>query len=397
MPRKPSETELFDLRSRAFDQVPPLSRRDFLSWSTGAALGAAWALNIRQASAQGLAASGGHKLPEIASIADRFKGSGQVVVASWGGIGTEMQRAGYYEPFTRLTGIKVVEAVGPSVAKIRAMVEAKRVEWDVCQSSRGSVIELQGRGEYFHDIDYSLVDTANIHARYRHPKALDMLPYAQIYAYRTDVFPKDRAPKDWNDFWDAAKFPGPRTMPTATDGNIPEITGALIADGVPKDKVYPIDIDRAYKSLDRVKPHVVKWWNTGAIPLQMLTDKEAVLAVAWNARIAAIQSANVPVEIAWDGGTLFNNAWAVPVGAPNRDNAMKFIGFSTMAVPQARYSMLLPYGFTNAGAAEYIPPDIAKNLPTAPENFNRMIVQDVDWWAKHRPAVIERWNKWVLQ
>src|SRR5256885_16366801 len=34
---------------------------------------------------------------------------------------------------------------------------------------------------------------------------------------------------------------------------------ALIADGVALDKLYPIDIDRAFRSLDRIKKDVVKW------------------------------------------------------------------------------------------------------------------------------------------
>ncbi|ODV43375.1 hypothetical protein AWV79_17990 [Cupriavidus sp. UYMMa02A] len=43
-----------------------------------------------------------------------------------------------------------------------------------------------------------------------------------------------------------------------------ELEFALLADGVPKDKLYPIDVQRALKSLDRIKKNVVKWWDTGA-------------------------------------------------------------------------------------------------------------------------------------
>jgi putative spermidine/putrescine transport system substrate-binding protein len=371
-----------------------LSRRDFLAWSAGAALAARYLADAGPAAAQG-SLNTKHKLPEVTSVPASMKGSGQVVVASWGGVGTDGQRVAFYEPFTKLTGIKVVEAVGPSAAKIRAMVEAKRVEWDVVQSSRGSVIQLMALGDYWHEIDYGMLEPT-ISSAFRHKFAVDMLPYAQIFAYRTDVFPKDKGPRSWKDFWDVQRFPGPRTMPTALAGNFPELVGALIADGVPPDKVYPIDVDRAFNSLSRIKPHVVKWWDTGAAPLQMLSDKEVVMAVGWNARIASIQAAGVPCEIVWDGGTLYNNAWAIPKGAPNRENALKFIGFSTYAISQARYSILLPYGFTNQKAAEYIPPDVMRELPTSPENFKKLILQDVDWWAANREAVIGRWNKWVL-
>ena len=53
------------------------------------------------------------------------------------------------------------------------------------------------------------------------------------------------------DYWDAKKFPGPRGMYNAPT-YILEF--ALIADGVPKDKLYPLDVPRAFKSLDRIKP-----------------------------------------------------------------------------------------------------------------------------------------------
>ena len=75
---------------------------------------------------------------------------------------------------------------------------------------------------------------------------------------------------------------------------------------------------------------------------------------------------------------------------------MKFVGFSTYAISQARYSTLLPYGFTNQKAAEYIPADVMRELPTSPENFKKLIVQDAEWWAANRETVIARWNKWVL-
>ena len=53
---------------------------------------------------------------------------------------------------------------------------------------------------------------------------------------------------------------------------------ALLADGVPADKLYPIDMDRAFHKLDEIKPHITVWWTTGAQPAQLLLDKEVVMA-----------------------------------------------------------------------------------------------------------------------
>ena len=70
---------------------------------------------------------------------------------------------------------------------------------------------------------------------------------------------------------------------------------------------------------------MVKWWETGAVPLQMLTDREVVLTSVWNGRMAALQAAGVPAAISWKQGLLKRDCWAVPKGAPNKANAMKFI------------------------------------------------------------------------
>jgi len=52
------------------------------------------------------------------------------------------------------------------------------------------------------------------------------------------------------------------------------IEEALLADGVAKDKLYPLDIDRAFRSLDKIKKDVAVWWTGGAQTSQMLKTGE---------------------------------------------------------------------------------------------------------------------------
>src|SRR5215470_6998214 len=194
-------------------------------------------------------------LPEITSIPERLKGSGVVRVCSYGGAFQDAQRKAYFEPFERLSGIKVIEAQGPDPAKVKAMVDTKNIEYDIGEFSRGSVLNLLKQGDYWEEIDYRLIDTDNIDDSFRFKYALDMLPFAQIYAYRTDAF-KGAKPGSWADFWDTTKFPGPRTMPAGSGGLAPDLEAATLAAGVPLDKIYPIDIDKAYASLAKIKPAV---------------------------------------------------------------------------------------------------------------------------------------------
>ena len=54
---------------------------------------------------------------------------------------------------------------------------------------------------------------------------------------------------------------------------------ALLADGAKPEEVYPIDVERALKSLDKIKDDVI-WWSSGAEPIQLLASGEIPLANA---------------------------------------------------------------------------------------------------------------------
>ena len=67
-----------------------------------------------------------------------------------------------------------------------------------------------------------------------------------------------------------------------------------------------------------------------------------------------------------------------------------------MAVPQARISCLIPYGFVNSQSAALIPADRLLQLPTAPDTLKDMLIYNTQWWADNRDAVLARWNKFLL-
>ncbi len=148
--------------------------------------------------------------PEQTTIPDSLKGSGEVRIATFGGTMQEAQQKAYFEPFEKLSGIKVRAFPGTNPTKIKAMVETGNVEWDIAQLSRGSILNLKKSGDYFEKIDYSLIDDG-VGPAYRFEYGLEMLVWAQVMAYRTDAF-KGAVPSGWTDFFDTKKYPGDRAM-----------------------------------------------------------------------------------------------------------------------------------------------------------------------------------------
>ena len=332
--------------------------------------------------------------PEQTSVPDILKGSGEVRIATFGGTMQDTQMKAYFEPFEKATGIKVRAFPGSDPTKIKAMVETKNIEWDMAQLSRGSIMNLMKTGDYFEKIDYSLVDDG-VGKEYRFEYGLEMLVWAQVLGYRTDAF-KGAVPNGWADFWDTKKFPGERALLGTSAGGWPEMEFALMAAGVPADKVYPIDVDKALASYSKIKKDVVKWWDTGAVPVQLLTDREVTMTSVWNGRMAALQAAGVKAEISWNQGLLKRDAWGIPKGAKNATNAQKFVAYSTMAIPQARIALGIPYGTVNTGSNKYIPDERQKVLPSAPDIKKQLLSYDYDWWIANREAVIPKFNKWLL-
>ena len=76
------------------------------------------------------------------------------------------------------------------------------------------------------------------------------------------------SPNSWADFWDVKKFPGPRALGA-------EVTFARNLPCSPTAspyKLYPIDVERAFRKLAEIKPHVKVWWKHGDQPIQLLSQ-----------------------------------------------------------------------------------------------------------------------------
>ncbi len=70
-----------------------------------------------------------------------------LTVVSWGGAYQEAQRKAYFDPFMKMTGVKVLdESYNGEMAKIRAMVESNNVTWDVVQVESPELINACEQG-----------------------------------------------------------------------------------------------------------------------------------------------------------------------------------------------------------------------------------------------------------
>ena len=318
----------------------------------------------------------------------------QLIVSDPGGPYTTAYRRAFYDPFEKANGIKVVSVARDSqpVAQFAAMVQTKNFVWDVTTLTLSADIPyLESKG-FLEPIGMKVADFPGIMPEAVTPDWLGVDVYSTVLAYRTDKFPKD-APQTWADFWDVKRFPGRRSLRRSP---LDTLEQALMADGVSIDKLYPLDLDRAFKSLDKIKPHIDLWWTSGAQAMQAIQNGDVDMMSTWNGRAQAAIDNKAPVKIVWNQGLYSIEGWGIPKGTPRAEFARQFVRFCGDPARQALITQDLAYGPTNLKAFDAIPKDRAPLMPTAPANLKGMRLPSPQWWAENRTKATERFNAWLL-
>ncbi|HSI56256.1 MAG TPA: polyamine ABC transporter substrate-binding protein [Ideonella sp.] len=318
----------------------------------------------------------------------------QITVVNFGGANANAQKKAYYEPFEK-TGTKVVAVeYNGEQAKIKAMVETKKVTWDVVEVESPDVARGCDEG-LFEKLDYSKIgNKADFNPAAVTECGIGVFVWSTVMAYNGDKL-KD-GPKTWADFWDTKKFPGKRGMRKGARYNL---EFALMADGVKPADVYKVlatkdGAARAFKKLTELKPNI-QWWEAGAQPPQFLVAGDVVMTTVYNGRIDAANREGKNLKITWIGGIYDLDYWVIPKGAPNKDASLKFIAFASTADAQAEYAKNIAYGPTNNKALAKLDAKVLDNLPTSPTNAKEALQMNLKFWADQGEDLEKRFASWA--
>lgn len=313
-----------------------------------------------------------------------------MVFTSWGGTTQDAQAAHWAAPFTEKGGPAVVQDGPTDYGKIKAMVEAGAVTWDVVDVEYDWALQA-GKAGLLEPLDFAVIDKTKLDPRFVSDFAVGSFYYSFVLGWNPANF-ADAQPSTLADLFDTAKFPGKRTFYKWSAPGV--IEAALLADGVAPDALYPLDLDRAFKKLDTIKADII-WWEGGAQSQQLLASGEAPIGFFWNGRISALQSDGMEVGVSWDQNITAADALVVPKGAKNKDAAMKFIAEATSAEGQAAFAAVTGYAPINLGSADLMDPAVRATLPDAQTAVQ--VNADMAYWAEHRDEIGNRWYAWQAQ
>jgi len=304
-------------------------------------------------------------------------------INTWGGPWEEAAKQYIFDPFTTETGIEIRTVSPVSFAKLAQQVRTGTYEFDVTTLGAGELIRAEQAG-LIEELEAPF-DGGLFH------NGIASHAFATVIAWRTDKF-SDGGPQNWAEFWDVERFPGPRSLQRYPARVLPL---ALLADGVAPEDLYPLDIDRAFASLDRIKDHVLVWWTAGAQSTQILRDGEVDLIGIWHGRYFEAEDAGAPVAMTWNQGEIERAYWVVAKGTPNAENARKFVEFATSPEPLAGFVTQADYGPLNLAANEFISTEDAARMPTSPDNYPLTFEQEIDNFGADIEEVAQRFEEWL--
>jgi putative spermidine/putrescine transport system substrate-binding protein len=320
-----------------------------------------------------------------------------LTVVGFGGTLQDAFRKAYFEPYSAKTGTKIIEdTTNGGLAKQKVMVQTGNITWDIVQLEEDEV-EIACDEGLVEKVDWSKLENyAANDARMFHECAVGAIVWSEVLTYDASKI-KD-GPKSWADFWNTSKWPGKRGMRKQ-----PKLTLelALLADGVPKDKLYEIlatkqGQDRAFAKLDELKPHI-QWWESGAQPLEWLASGSVVMTAAFSGRVSVAQSEGKNFPIVWDGQLWSVDYWSILAGTPNKEEALKLVNYMISVPAQKAFVEAIPYGITNTAVARELKPELLSKLPSADANLSQGVRIDTTFWIDYGQELTERFARWVAQ
>jgi putative spermidine/putrescine transport system substrate-binding protein len=319
---------------------------------------------------------------------------GDLTVISFGRADRAAIAAAYIEPFAKATGIAVHSlSYDGQVTELTQMVHAGAPVWDVMQVESRTLAQGCRQGLF------EKLDPARV------PSAKDLIPGALsecgvgIFTWAQALVHSDQlrdAPRLWADFWDLRKYPGKRGLRHSAKYTL-EI--ALLADGVDPRDVYSTlsteaGVRRAFRKLDRIRKGTI-WWEAAAQPGALLEAGLVSMSSAYTLWFDPAQERNRHTRIVWRQSLYDMDSWAIPAGTPKRDDAYRFIAFSSSPERQKVLSEHVTYGPTNRNALELLPAPRAGILPSSAPNLAGALRIDTAFWIEHGDALERRFNSWA--
>ncbi len=290
-----------------------------------------------------------------------------------------------HKPLLEQYGIKAIHESPAGLAKMQAMIESGNITATAFDLPTDELQRAVALG-LLQKIDWEKIDPYPMFEEAKHEYGAGVAYYSTIMAWRDGV----KEPKDWFDFFNTESFPGKRALPDYPGFVLPF---AALGDGVPVNELFPLDLDRAFKTLERVKDDTI-WWQAGSQPPQLLQDNEAQYAISWSGRVVGKEG----VKTSFNQGMLDISWFGIPKGADPAEveAAWIWLKLQTDAKIQACVAQYISYTGPSPDLDPLLPQDKLHEYPTTAANKKVQWLADSEWWYENADEIERRWQEFKL-
>jgi putative spermidine/putrescine transport system substrate-binding protein len=285
------------------------------------------------------------------------------------------------QPAVTAEGARLALASHNGLPTVRVQVQSGAPAWDIVQLG-SEECEAGAREGLFERLDYGVIGTEGLPRNAYAEHWIAPNDYTVFMAWRRDRF-GDNPPRTWADFWNVEKFPGARSL-ALHPSEMMEI--ALLADGVEPATLYPLDVPRAVKSMEKIAPHIDVWWSSGAQSSHLLRNGDVDLIAIWGSRLAPLLADTDEIGYTFEQALVNFTCLAILKGSPRKALAERVIAHAVSPRVQANIFEHLPYyGPSNALALQegVVLDDAFAAANARPENRSRKIMMDPRFWGRN--------------
>lgn len=172
----------------------------------------------------------------------------------------------------------------------------------------------------------------------------------------TNEFSQSRV-TGWSDLWDK-KYENQLML---LDDSREVFAMALLSLGYSINDTRPEHIKQAYLKLKELSPNVKVFKSDGVITI--LIDEDVGMGMAWNGDVYKAKKENAMLNFIYpkEGFVIWVDSFAIPLNAPHRENAHRFLNFMMRADIAKMTSLANDYPTPNLAAKKLLPKEIRDN------------------------------------
>jgi len=320
----------------------------------------------------------------------------QVTVVGWGGSSQEAHRLAYWNSFARDQHTKVIEDVWHGgIGVLQAKVQAGNPSWDVVQVE-AEELQMGCEEGLFERLDWLSLGGRDAYiAPAVHDCGVGAMVWSYVLAYDGSHFAQ--GPRNWADFWDVRRFPGRRGMRRTPKY---ALEFALMADGVEPARVYEelrtsAGVDRAFRKLDELKPHILWWSSISQVP-DLLASGEVAMSITSPGRLlVANEREGRHFRIVWDRNIHSVDYWVILSNSVHKSESLELLRYMKSPQHEMRLPLYIPTGLSNKASIEQIERRLKQDTPSNPDNLRNSVELDAQFWVEHLQSLSQRFESWV--